>query len=86
MIMKFVARLSSVLALPAAVVLALQLTQADAQGQSAPAPRAPTYEQRQGNNKSWTFGRRYDLAGLKIVRDRLADPCKWPAAAGAPRN
>ena len=29
---------------------------------------------------------RYDLAGLKIVRDRLAGPCKWPAAAGAPRN
>jgi hypothetical protein len=29
---------------------------------------------------------RYDLAGLKIVRDRLAVPCKWPAAAGAPRN
>jgi hypothetical protein len=29
---------------------------------------------------------RYDLAGLKIVRVRLAGPCKWPAAAGAPRN
>jgi hypothetical protein len=29
---------------------------------------------------------RYALAGLKIVRDRLAGPCKWPAAAGAPRN
>ena len=29
---------------------------------------------------------RYDLAGLKIVRGRLAVPCKWPAAAGAPRN
>jgi hypothetical protein len=29
---------------------------------------------------------RYDLAGLKIVRDRLAGPCKWPAVAGAPRN
>jgi hypothetical protein len=25
---------------------------------------------------------RYDLAGLKIVRDRLAGPFKWPAAAG----
>jgi hypothetical protein len=29
---------------------------------------------------------RYGLAGLKIVRDRLAEPCKWPAIAGAPRN
>jgi hypothetical protein len=29
---------------------------------------------------------RYDLAGLKIVRDRLAGPCKWPVVAGAPRN
>ena len=29
---------------------------------------------------------RYALAGLKIVLDRLAVPCKWPAAAGAPRN
>ena len=29
---------------------------------------------------------RYDLAGLKIVRDRLAGSCKWPAVAGAPRN
>src|SRR4029077_14076409 len=29
---------------------------------------------------------RYDLAGLKIVRDRLADPCKWPAVADVPRN
>jgi hypothetical protein len=29
---------------------------------------------------------RYDLAGLKIVRDRLAGPCKWPAVAGAPHN
>jgi hypothetical protein len=28
---------------------------------------------------------RYALAGLKIVLDRLAVPCKWPAA-GAPRN
>jgi hypothetical protein len=28
---------------------------------------------------------RYALAGLKIVLDRLAVPCKWPAAA-APRN
>ena len=29
---------------------------------------------------------RYALAGLKIVLDRLAGPCKWPAVAGAPRN
>ena len=29
---------------------------------------------------------RYDLAGLKIVRVRLAGPCEWPAIAGAPRN
>jgi hypothetical protein len=29
---------------------------------------------------------RYALAGLKIVLGRLAVPCKWPTAAGAPRN
>jgi hypothetical protein len=29
---------------------------------------------------------RYDLADLKIVRVRLAGPCKWPAVAGAPLN
>jgi hypothetical protein len=29
---------------------------------------------------------RYSLDGLKVVRDRLAVPCRWPAAAGAPRN
>ena len=28
---------------------------------------------------------RYALASLKTVRDRLAAPCKWPAA-DAPRN
>jgi len=33
-----------------------------------------------------TLEGRYALAGLKIVLDRLAAPCKWPAAAGAPRN
>ena len=54
--MKFVARLSSVLAISAAVLLAPQLTQADAQGQSAPAPRAPTYEQQQGKINAWTVG------------------------------
>ena len=84
--MKFVARLSSVLALSAPLMLALQPTQAAAQGQSPPAPRAPTYEQQQGKINAWTVGRRYDLAGLKIVRDQLAGPCKWPATAGAPRN
>ena len=31
-----------------------------------------------------TLEGRYALGGLKIVRDRLAVPCKWPA--GAPRN
>lgn len=29
---------------------------------------------------------RYALAGLKIVLDRLAGPCRWPTAASAPRN
>jgi hypothetical protein len=29
---------------------------------------------------------RYALAGLKAVLQRLAVPCKWPAAAGAPRQ
>jgi hypothetical protein len=29
---------------------------------------------------------RYALAGLKVVLGRLAVPCKWPTAAGAPRN
>jgi hypothetical protein len=29
---------------------------------------------------------RYELAGLKIVRVRLAGSCKWPAVADAPRN
>ena len=56
MIMKFVARLSSVLALSAPLVLALQLSQADAQGLPAPTPRAPTYEQQQGKINAWTVG------------------------------
>jgi hypothetical protein len=87
MIVKFVARLSSVLALSAPLMPALQPTQAAAQGQSPPALRAPTYEQQQqGKINAWTVGRRYDLAGLKIVRDQLAGPCKWPATAGARRN
>jgi len=29
---------------------------------------------------------RYALAGLKTVLERLAVPCKWPAAPGAPRQ
>ena len=29
---------------------------------------------------------RYALASLKVLLDRLAVPCKWPAAAGAPRK
>jgi TRAP-type uncharacterized transport system substrate-binding protein len=56
MIMKFVARLLSALALATPLVLALQPTPADAQGQSAPAPRAPTYEQQQGKINAWTVG------------------------------
>lgn len=32
-----------------------------------------------------TLQGRYSLHGLKIVRDRLAAPCKWPAA-NVPRN
>src|SRR5260370_6959302 len=54
--MKFVACLSSVLALSAPVVLALQPTQAAAQGQPGPASRAPTYEQQQGKMNAWTVG------------------------------
>src|ERR1700704_4045224 len=56
MIMMFAARLLCALALSAPVVLALQPTQADAQGQPAPAPRAPTYEQQQGKINAWTVG------------------------------
>ena len=29
---------------------------------------------------------RYGLDSLKVVRDRLAIPCRWPVAAGAPRS
>jgi hypothetical protein len=45
-----------VLALSASVVLALQLTQAAAQSQSAPASRAPSHEQQQGKINAWTVG------------------------------
>jgi hypothetical protein len=33
-----------------------------------------------------TLEGRYALASLKTLLERLAVPCKWPAAAGAPRN
>jgi hypothetical protein len=29
---------------------------------------------------------RYHLDGLKVVRERLAVPCRWPTAAGTPRK
>ena len=38
------------------------------------------------NRQGATLEGRYALAGLKTLLVRLAVPCKWPAAAGAPRN
>ena len=38
------------------------------------------------NRQGATLEERYALAGLKTLLARLAVPCKWPAAAGAPRN
>ena len=38
------------------------------------------------NRQGATLEGRYALAGLKTLLARLAAPCKWPAAAGAPRN
>jgi hypothetical protein len=38
------------------------------------------------NRQGATLEGRYALAGLKTLLARLAVPCKWPAAAGAPRN
>jgi hypothetical protein len=38
------------------------------------------------NRQGATLEGRYALAGLKTLLTRLAVPCKWPAAAGAPRN
>jgi hypothetical protein len=38
------------------------------------------------NRQGATLEGRYALAGLKTLLARLAGPCKWPAAAGAPRN
>src|ERR1700704_4562683 len=56
MIMMFAARLLCALAVSAPVVLALQPIQADAQGQPAPAPRAPTYTEQQEKINAWTVG------------------------------
>jgi len=41
---------------------------------------------RVANRQGATLEGRYALAGLKTLLARLAAPCKWPAAAGAPRN
>jgi hypothetical protein len=41
---------------------------------------------RVANRQGATLEGRYALAGLKTLLTRLAVPCKWPAAAGAPRN
>jgi len=38
------------------------------------------------NRQGATLEGRYALAGLKTLLARLAVPCKWPAAAVAPRN
>src|SRR5580692_2803013 len=56
MITMFAARLSCVLAVLAPVVLALQPTHADAQGQPAAVQRAPTYVQQQEKINAWTVG------------------------------
>src|SRR6266446_1474270 len=57
MTMMFAARILCVLMLSAPIVLALQPTQADAQGQPAPAPRrVATYEQQQEKINAWTVG------------------------------
>ncbi len=56
MIMMFAARLLRLLTLAAPLVLVLQPIAADAQGQPAPARRAPTYEQQQEKMNAWTVG------------------------------
>jgi hypothetical protein len=38
------------------------------------------------NRQGATLEGRYALASLKILLDRMAVPCRWPAAVGAPRN
>jgi TRAP-type uncharacterized transport system substrate-binding protein len=56
MITMFAARLLYVLAVLAPVVLALQPTHADAQGQPAPVQRVPTYTEQQDKINAWTVG------------------------------
>ena len=56
MITMFAARLLCVLAVLAPVVLALQPTHADAQGQPAPVQRVPTYTEQQEKINAWTIG------------------------------
>ena len=56
MITMFAARLSCVLAVLAPVVLALQPTQAAAQGQPAPVQRVLTYTEQQEKINAWTVG------------------------------
>ena len=41
---------------------------------------------RAASRQGATLEGRYALAGLKTLLARLAGPCKWPAAAGAPPN
>ena len=55
MIMMFAVRLVRLLALAAPLVLALHI-EADAQGQSAPLRRVPTFEQQQEKINAWTVG------------------------------
>src|ERR1700716_2071816 len=56
MITMFAARISCVLAVLAPLVLALQPTHADAQGQPAPVQRVPTYTEQQEKINAWTVG------------------------------
>src|ERR1700716_2759789 len=56
MITMFAARISCVLAVLAPVVLALQPTHADAQGQPGPVQRVPTYTEQQEKINAWTVG------------------------------
>jgi TRAP-type uncharacterized transport system substrate-binding protein len=56
MITTFAARLLCVLAAWTPVILALQPTRADAQGQAWPVQRAPTYTEQQEKINAWTIG------------------------------
>ena len=56
MTMIYAARLLSALMLLAPLVLTLQTSRADAQGQPARVQRAPTYEQQQEKINAWTVG------------------------------